>query len=50
MVGIMRRRKDPPEPKHPAQTTTVHGTYMMPKTNGETLKKESLFYKPEHDS
>lgn len=50
MVGIVRRRKPPPEPKHPAQTTTVNGTYMMPKTNGDTLKKESLFYNHDHDS
>lgn len=49
MVGIARRRKDPPEPKYPSQTT-LNGTYTLPKTNGDTLKKESLFYNHDHDS
>jgi hypothetical protein len=50
MVGIARRRKDPPEPKYPAPTTTMNGTYTLPKTNGDTLKKDSLFYSHDHDS
>lgn len=50
MVGIARRRKDPPEPKYPATTTMLNGTYTLPKTNGDTLKKDSLFYNHDHDS
>lgn len=51
LVGISRRRKDPPEPKYAvAPTATLNGTYTLPKTNGDTLKKDSLFYNHDHDS
>lgn len=51
MVGIVRRRKKTPEPKHSSPATTLgNGTYTLPKTNGDTLKKDSLFYNHDHDS
>lgn len=50
MVGIMRRTKKTPTPKHTSPATTLNGTYTLPKTNGDTLKKDSLFYNHDHDS
>lgn len=51
LVGISRRRKKTKEPKqHPAQTVIPNGTYTLPKSNGNTYQKNSLFYNHDHDS
>jgi hypothetical protein len=52
MVGISRRRKKSKEPKqHPTQTAIPNGTYTLPKSNGNTYQKNSLFYNNhDHDS
>ncbi|XP_070492853.1 uncharacterized protein [Chironomus tepperi] len=54
MVGISRRRKKTKEPKqHPTQTAIPipNGTYTLPKSNGNTYQKNSLFYNNhDHDS
>lgn len=54
LVGISRRRKKSKskEPKHPVQPQTAipNGTYTLPKSNGNTYQKNSLFYNHDHDS
>lgn len=57
VVGISRRKKKPEEPKYSqanvvAQTAIPNGnhTYSLPKSNGNTYQKNSLYYNDDHDS
>lgn len=57
MVGISRRKKKDNEPKYShaniiAQTPIPNGnhTYSLPKSNGNTYQKNSLYYNGDNDS
>lgn len=54
LLGISRRKKKSDEPKYQPSTQTAipNGThtYSLPKSNGNTYQKNTLYYNGDHDS